>query len=514
MLIYKKDNFMKIGSLSSLIKENSINNNRVLDNSLSKLSTGLKINKASDDASGLAISDKLRTQASGIKQGIDNANSAIAMMNIADKAMDELSNILDTIKAKTIQMNTDTTSNEGRKIIKTDILKLIESYDDIVCRTNYNQTPLLNGYATPFDFQVGDNSNDIISVNIDNVESRQMGQADPYKLKNFITGFKPLPELSPTLPSIQSPPLIGGGSTGIQLNSDLNDLVGYSSSTAGKFMIEIPAGIENLTVYLNEYYQDDTFQVFTKEGKHIAGTPVGDSSWQAPNSPSLIVQNNLGTYFNADAVYQNELLSPSIPNTYYGPYNSFNGQSNLPSSSVNATYIDKYGDTINRTIHENEELIVIPNVTENLVVFVNGTGSYQVSAEWKYVATPQTPSSSPSSTNDINCDCGDSTLIRSDIDPVLEIQAQNLMIVVDEALTQLNSQRANVGSGTNQLESSSRNYMTGYVNLKNAESIIRDVDYSSESANFNKANIISQAGSFAQSQVNEIDKNYVSQLLK
>ena len=61
MLIYKKDNFMKIGSLSSLIKENSINNNRVLDNSLSKLSTGLKINKASDDASGLAISDKLRT---------------------------------------------------------------------------------------------------------------------------------------------------------------------------------------------------------------------------------------------------------------------------------------------------------------------------------------------------------------------------------------------------------------------------------------------------------------------
>ena len=162
---------MNIGVLSNLLKENSINNNKILGNSLEKLSTGLRLNKASDDASGIAISDKLRTQASGIKQGIDNANSSLAMMNIADKAMSELSNILDTVKAKAIQMNTDTTSEDGRKIIKTDILKLIESYDDIVCRTNYNQTPLLNGCATPFDFQVADSSNDIISVNIDNIES-------------------------------------------------------------------------------------------------------------------------------------------------------------------------------------------------------------------------------------------------------------------------------------------------------------------------------------------------------
>ncbi|NCB14121.1 MAG: hypothetical protein EOM78_21240, partial [Erysipelotrichia bacterium] len=229
---------------------------------------------------------------------------------------------------------------------------------------------------------------------------------------------------------------------------------------------------------------------------------------------SLIVENNLGTHFNSDAVYQNELLSPSIPNTYYGPYNSLDGNSNFPSSSINATYLDKYGDTINKTIHENEELIVIPNVTEDLVIFVNGTGSYQVSAEWKYIATPQTPSSIPSPTDDINCDCADSTLIRSDIDPDLKIQAQNLMIVVDEALTQLNSQRANVGAGTNQLEVSAKNMMTSYVNVKSAESVIRDLDYASESANFNKANIISQAGSFVQSQANNIDKQYVAQLLK
>ena len=184
---------MNIAYLSNLINENSVNNNKVLNNSLEKLTSGLKINKASDNASGLAISDKLRTQANSIKQGIDNANSAIAMMNVADKAMGELSNILNTIKAKAIQMSTDTTSQEGKKIIKTDILKLIEAYDHIVCSTNYNKTPLLNGCSSPFNFQVGENFSDIITVNINSIKSRYMGDDAPYKLKNFITGFNPMP---------------------------------------------------------------------------------------------------------------------------------------------------------------------------------------------------------------------------------------------------------------------------------------------------------------------------------
>ena len=85
---------MAIGLISNQINENSVNNNKILNNSLDKLTSGLKINKASDNASALAISDKLRTQATGVKQGINNANSAVAMMSIADKAMSELSNIL------------------------------------------------------------------------------------------------------------------------------------------------------------------------------------------------------------------------------------------------------------------------------------------------------------------------------------------------------------------------------------------------------------------------------------
>ncbi|WP_458363429.1 flagellin N-terminal helical domain-containing protein, partial [Aliarcobacter skirrowii] len=131
-------------NVSSLnAQEASTNTNKYISNSLEKLSSGLKINKASDDASGLAIADKLRTQVTSINQGVANGNSAVALLQIADKSMAEQSNILDTIKAKLIQANTDTTSDDGRTAIAKDVAKLLQQLNNIAEQTNYNGTNLL-----------------------------------------------------------------------------------------------------------------------------------------------------------------------------------------------------------------------------------------------------------------------------------------------------------------------------------------------------------------------------------
>ena len=112
-------------NISSLeLKEAAQNTNKSIANSLKKINTGLKINKASDDASGLAIADKLRTQVTSINQGISNGNSAVALLQITDKSMAEQSKILDTIKSKLIQANTDTTSVAGR----TAITKILQNF--------------------------------------------------------------------------------------------------------------------------------------------------------------------------------------------------------------------------------------------------------------------------------------------------------------------------------------------------------------------------------------------------
>lgn len=157
-------------NVSSLnAQEAAQNTNKLMQNSLEKLSTGYRINKAADDASGLAIADKLRTQATSINQGIDNGNSAIALLQIADKSMAEQSKILDTIKAKLIQANTDTTSSAGREAIAKDVSKLLEQLDNIGKQTNYNGRQLISGSdgtssASIHTFQVGEKSTDTIAT--------------------------------------------------------------------------------------------------------------------------------------------------------------------------------------------------------------------------------------------------------------------------------------------------------------------------------------------------------------
>ena len=151
-------------------QEAATNTGKSISSSLEKLSTGLKINKASDDASGLAIADKLRTQATSIDQGVANGNSAVTLLQIADKSMAEQSTILDTVKAKLIQANTDTTSTDGRAAILKDVTKLLEQLDNIAEQTNYNGTSLLQATATNaaaqggLEFQIGESESDNIST--------------------------------------------------------------------------------------------------------------------------------------------------------------------------------------------------------------------------------------------------------------------------------------------------------------------------------------------------------------
>ena len=154
---------------SMVAQESATQVNKNLTSSLEKLSSGLRINKASDDASGMAIADKLRTQASSIGQSIDNANSAASLIQIADKAMGEQSNILDIVKTKLIQAKNGTTSSDGRTAILNDVKKLMTQLDAIAAQTNYNGITLLQkgsgdaGTSGVLAFQVGEASGNTIS---------------------------------------------------------------------------------------------------------------------------------------------------------------------------------------------------------------------------------------------------------------------------------------------------------------------------------------------------------------
>jgi flagellin len=190
-------------NISSLTaQENSVNTNKNIKGSLEKLSSGLRINKASDDASGLAIADKLRTQSTSIDQGVSNGNSAVTLLQIADKSMAEQSNILDTIKSKLIQANTDTTSAKGREAIAGDVAKLLEQLNNIGEQTNYNGRQLISndagtGASSVHTFQVGEGTGDTISTTAINANttglsltalSTAVGTASTFSQSDAATG--------------------------------------------------------------------------------------------------------------------------------------------------------------------------------------------------------------------------------------------------------------------------------------------------------------------------------------
>lgn len=451
---------------------NSIVNQKETNKSLERISSGLKINKASDDASGLDIADKLRTHASGIKQGIANANSAIAMMNIADKGMSELSNILDIIKSKTIQMSTATTSEEGKKIIKTEILKLIDNYDSIVENTKYSTRPLLKG-CEDIVFHVGDNLDDTLTAEIKSVQSCNIGKNDPYKLNNFITGFAALPDTTTNI--------------GDSISSDIPGFENFDWNSAtidgnGNYVIEdfntsIPG---NQEMNLSSQTGRNVFNLSSSIVDEIEFTFNGFGA--ITEKFTIISGGNIEGEITGNNYSGNENVTTPLNTSIISSWD----YSNLESNGLGT--IKLTGINQDTSIQTDGEALTLTKITIKL-------------------------NNIPTNNSKLDCNCDFDSLIRNDVNPNLTTQAMELLSTIDKSLNQLNLQRGEVGSTINQLESITRNMMTDYVNTKNAESIIRDIDYAQESSNFQKLNIIGQGGSFAQAKGNETQER-VLDLLK
>jgi flagellin len=163
-------------NISSLAAQNSLRKTDFsFSTSLERLSTGLRINKSADDASGMSIANTMKAQALGIGQAVRNANDGISIIQIADGALDESVNIINTIKTKAVQAAQDGQTLESRNAIQADIDKLLAELDDIAQTTSFNGMKLLSGNFMNKEFQVGATSGQTVSLNIGAAESGKIG---------------------------------------------------------------------------------------------------------------------------------------------------------------------------------------------------------------------------------------------------------------------------------------------------------------------------------------------------
>ncbi len=148
---------------------NATMNNLQLDKSLNSLSSGLRINRAADDSAGLAIADKLSAQSQGLEQSIRNATDGIGLIQTADGALDEYTNILKRVRVLATQAANDTQDATSRGHIQEEVNALLDEANDIANTTKFNGVTLLDGTANSngdFTFHIGAYQNETQIVNL------------------------------------------------------------------------------------------------------------------------------------------------------------------------------------------------------------------------------------------------------------------------------------------------------------------------------------------------------------
>ena len=149
--------------------------NQSLASVLEKLSSGKRINRAADDASGMHIADMLGSQARGLGQAIRNASDAVSMAQIADGALQESSNLIQTIRTNALKAAQDGQTTESRNAIQADIDKALGSLDQIAQNTSFNGQKLLSGNFTDKSFQVGVYPGETVTASFDSAEAAKLG---------------------------------------------------------------------------------------------------------------------------------------------------------------------------------------------------------------------------------------------------------------------------------------------------------------------------------------------------
>ncbi len=150
-------------NVASLNAQRNLGSTRInMNKSLEKLSSGQRINRAGDDAAGLAISENLKAQIKGLGQAERNAEDGVSLVQIAEGALGEVSNILIRLRELSVQAASDTIGGTERKFLNVEFEQLTSEIDRIANSTEFNRVPLLNGTGAVFDIQIG-TRNDPIS---------------------------------------------------------------------------------------------------------------------------------------------------------------------------------------------------------------------------------------------------------------------------------------------------------------------------------------------------------------
>ncbi|EAL3880814.1 flagellin B [Campylobacter fetus] len=496
---------------------NAVGNNRDLSGSLGKLSSGLRIQTAADDASGMTIADSLRSQANALGQSIKNGNDAIGIVQTADKAMDEQIKILDTIKTKAVQAAQDGQNADSRRALQSDITRLLEELDNIANTTAFNGQQLLNGSFSNKNFQIGAYSNETAKVSIGATNSNTIGHTR-FETSSNVVYTKNLAisgnsgSFVFTLKGIDG---IAGGeykfqaiSSGTFASQGLAAVAEQVNAIADKTGVK--ASVNNTQVFNGT--KGVGIQSAAVTDLKINGVSIGNIKVSNLDADNVLIGaiNKVKEQTGVEASKENGKLTLTARD---GRAIQINGGniSRLGITQAKGGANVSFLGQISFTRQDARDIIMTFSATggqantNGLSVALSANHIKEASVSLKTINDSVISSSVAAAMGFFNA--GETQVDQRNSGVSTYAGAQAMMSIAESARKTLDSIRSDLGSVQNQLVSTINNITVTQVNVKSAESQIRDVDFAEESANFSKFNILAQSGSYAMSQANAAQQN-------
>ncbi|WP_275544684.1 flagellin [Pseudomonas sp. Marseille-Q0931] len=465
-------------NVASLNTQKNLNKaSDALSTTMQRLSSGLKINSAKDDAAGLQISNRLTSQINGLNVAVKNANDGISIAQTAEGAMQESTNILQRMRELALQSANGSNSAEDRASLQSEYSQLTTELTRIANTTTFGGRNLLDGSFGTTSFQVGANANETINVTLGNISANSIGsqQVKSVGVEPSTTG-------------------VAGGAITVTGSGQSEDITVDEGASAKEVAKELNGLISGLTATASTEAQ------FTVDAA-AATTPasftmtVGDQSVDfvgVTDTASLAEQLSSNASKLGISVNYNEEAGTLSVKSDTGENISFSDSTD--AGSITIATKDGSGDY-------GSAVALADGLIATGAVELNSAKGYTLNGDGVtglFAATGTTATSVKT------------TITQTDI--TTADGAQNAIAVIDKAISNIDSQRADLGAVQNRFDSTVANLQSIVENSTSARSRIQDADFAAETAELTKQQTLQQASTAILAQANQLPSAVLSLL--
>ena len=490
-------------NISALRAQASLAGNaRKLDTTMERLSTGIRINSAKDDAAGLAITNRMTSQIAGLNQAVRNANDGISMVNTVEGALQQTTTVLQRMRELAVQSANDSNSTEDRQFLQAEIVQLSSEVDRIASQSRFNGIQVLNGQFTNKQLQIGAGEGETISFNVDSSAASDIGvhQARQGQI-GTIAAASSLPTSTVTSSSITVSGFLGNEDITV---SAADDAYSVADAVNNEFA---NTGVKATAI---------TKALIT--GLSTAGTIAVDVSGKNSTDQAVTI--------TATIVDTDDLSSLA------SAFNTFSAQTGITATlssdktAVLLTNRDGYNIGLADFVHSNAGTIQVKGMegdassddiglttTANgyeaaITLTDGGNDSTLVVGDILFTSTREFTVDASQGTNSTTSFVG-TTAVASALQTVADIDiadtagAGQAITILDGAIGKISGMRGDLGAIAARLEKTVDALTSSSTNTAAARSRILDTDYAAETSALAKAQIIAQASTAMLAQANQ-----------